>query len=88
MSPTTEHLLTTQPHMFLRHLFLGQTRVSVLAFSWPQGTMMEKGLEGTRLHAPKPCSVNLLARAHCAELVYGYWSKFPIIRGPIYGFPL
>ena len=32
--------------------------------------MMEKGLEGTRLDAPKPCSVNLLARAHCAESVY------------------
>ena len=21
-------------------------------------------------------------------LVFGYWSKFPIIRGPIFGFPL
>ena len=20
--------------------------------------------------------------------IYGYWSKFPIIRGPIFGFPL
>ena len=21
-------------------------------------------------------------------IIYGYWSKFPIIRGPIFGFPL
>ena len=23
-----------------------------------------------------------------ASTVYGYWFKFPIIRGPIFGFPL
>ena len=23
-----------------------------------------------------------------AEHAHGYWSKFPVIRGPIFGFPL
>ena len=25
---------------------------------------------------------------HIYICIYGYWSKFPIIRGPIFGFPL